>query len=95
MLEDKDIQKLKEVFATKDDISNISRFILDVKDEAAIIKEEMAKKEDFVQLQTSVDNYAKKANDYFQEMAALNNKINRHENWIQQIANQLKINLEY
>jgi uncharacterized coiled-coil DUF342 family protein len=39
-------------------------------------------KKDFVNLQTSVDAYAKKADTYFQEMVILAHKVDRHEKWI-------------
>jgi hypothetical protein len=40
-------------------------------------------------------NDAKKANDYYQEMVMMNQKLNRHERWIQQLAEKLEIKLEY
>lgn len=52
-------------------------------------------KKDFIDLQTSVDAYAKKADDYFQEMVALAHKVDRHEKWFHQIADKLGIKLEY
>lgn len=52
-------------------------------------------KDDFVNLQTSVDAYAKKADTYFQEMVALAHKIDRHEKWLHQLAEKLGIKLEY
>ena len=52
-------------------------------------------KEDFVNLQTSVDTYAQKADTYFQEMVTLTHKVDRREKWIQQIAEKLGIKLEY
>ncbi|MBZ1345516.1 MAG: hypothetical protein KY055_02735 [Candidatus Nealsonbacteria bacterium] len=52
-------------------------------------------KKDFVDLQTSVDAYAKKADTYFQEMVALAHKVDRHEKWIHQIAEKLGIKLEF
>lgn len=52
-------------------------------------------KKDFVDLQTSVDAYAKKADTYFQEMVALSHKVDRHEKWFHQIADKLGIKLEY
>jgi len=79
MLTPEDIQKLAEVFTTKEDFSGF-------RDEY---------RNDFSDLQTSVDNYAKKANDYYQEMVMMNQKLNRHEKWIQQLANKLEIKLEY
>ncbi len=83
MLTDEDIQRIitanREVFATKKDFED---FI-----------EEMRKS--FSDLQTSVDTYAKKADDYFKEMVALSHKVDRHEKWIQQIAEKLGIKLGY
>lgn len=52
-------------------------------------------KKDFVDLQSSVDAYAQKADAYFQEMVALSHKVDRHEKWLQQIAEKLGIKLEY
>jgi len=52
-------------------------------------------KKDFIDLQTSVDTYAKKADDYFKEMVALSHKVDRHERWIHQIAEKLGVKLEY
>lgn len=81
MLDDKDIQKLIEVFATKDDlreaVSNLST------------------KEDFNDLQTAVDAYAKKADTYFQEMVMLTHKVDKLEKWIHQIAEKVGIKLEH
>ena len=51
-------------------------------------------KEDFVNLQTSVDAYAKKADTYFQEMVMLAHKVDKLERWIHQIANKVGIKLE-
>ena len=52
-------------------------------------------KQDFVDLQTSVDTYAKKADTYFQEMVMLSHKIDRHEKWFHLVAEKLGIKLEY
>jgi uncharacterized coiled-coil DUF342 family protein len=52
-------------------------------------------KKDFVDLQTSVDSYAKKADTYFQEMVMLSHKVDRQEKWILQIAEKLDLKLEY
>ncbi|MFH1462370.1 MAG: hypothetical protein ABIG08_01565 [bacterium] len=52
-------------------------------------------KKDFIELQTSVDTYAKKADAFFQEMVALAHKVDRLEKWIQQIAEKVGIKLEY
>lgn len=81
MLDEKDIQKLIEVFATREEVAT-------KKDLEEI-------RQDFVRLETAVDSYAKKADDYFKEMVALSHKVDRHEKWIQQIAEKLGIKLEY
>jgi uncharacterized protein YlxW (UPF0749 family) len=81
MLTQEDIQKLIEVFATRDEV--------------ALKKDYESLRQDFSDLQTSVDSYAKKANDYYQEMVMMNQKLNRHEKWIQQLAEKLEIKLEY
>jgi uncharacterized coiled-coil DUF342 family protein len=52
-------------------------------------------KKDFLELQSSVDAYAKKADTYFQEMVMLSHKIDRHEKWFQQVAEKIGIKLEY
>ena len=52
-------------------------------------------KKDFSNLLTSVDCYAKKADGYFQEMVMLSHQVDRHEKWIQQIAEKLGVKLEY
>jgi len=82
MLTDEDIKKIieanLEVFPTKGDFENF--------------KQEL--KASFSDLQTSVDSYAKKADDYFKEMVALSQKVDRHEKWIQQIAEKLGMKLE-
>lgn len=81
MLNDKDIQKLIEVFITrgefKEAISNL------------------ATKEDILNLQSSVNAYAKKVDDFAQEMIMLAHKVDRHEQWLHQIADKLGIKLEY
>ncbi|MBI2626117.1 MAG: hypothetical protein HYW69_00815 [Candidatus Nealsonbacteria bacterium] len=83
MLDDKDIQKIieanREVFPSKEDFEGF-------KDEI---------KQSFSDLQTSVDEYAKKADTYFQEMVILTHKVDRLERWIQQIAEKVGMKLEH
>ncbi len=83
MLTNEDIQKIiesqREVFATKEDLEKM-------RDELRV---------DFSNLQTAVDAYAKKADAYFQEMVMLTHKVDRHEKWIQQLAEKLGVKLEY
>ena len=80
MLDDKDVQKLIEVFATREEVATKQDL------------EELRK--DFVRLETAVDSYAKKADTYFQEMLMLAHKVDRLERWIHQIAKKVGIELE-
>ena len=81
MLTNEDIKKLIDVFATREEVATKKDF-----DEL---------RQDFSNLQIAVDNYAKKADTYFQEMAALAHKVNRHEQWLKQIAEKVGVKLEY
>lgn len=106
MLEDKDIQKLKEELVTKKDAeqfatkeglektsANLLNEIFATQKDLGNFKEEMQKS--FSDLQSSVDTYAKKADTYFQEMVMLSHQLNRHEGWIRQLADKLGVKLEY
>jgi len=83
MLNQEDIRNIieaqKEIFPTKEDFESF--------------KEEARK--DFSNLLTSVDSYAKKADTYFQEMVVLSHKVDRHEKWLQEIAEKLGVKLKY
>ncbi len=50
---------------------------------------------DFNKLQSSVDRLAGNIADYVQEMKMLGSKIDRHEKWIQQLAQKLGVSLDY
>jgi len=67
MLEDKDIEKIidanRQVFATEEDLAGFTDTL----------------REDFSNLLSSVDAYAKRADDYFQEMVMSAHKLDRHE----------------
>lgn len=52
-------------------------------------------KQDYSNLQSSVDAYAKKADAYFQEMVVLTHRVDRLESWAQKISNKLGIQLEF
>ena len=62
-----------------------------------VTKEEISElptKDDFNNLLTSVDNYAKKADTYFQEMVVLAHKVDRMERWILQLAEKAGVQLK-
>ena len=78
MLDEQDIQKLTQVFATKAEL------------EAAVSKL-MAMNNEIL---NAIDAYANKADTYFQEMVMLSHKGDRHERWILQIAEKLGVTLK-
>lgn len=82
MLTNKDIQKLMEVLATKEDVKEL--------------KQDVNGLREMVQtLVISVDKLVKAVSDLKTEYVAITSKVNRHEKWIQQIAEKLEIKLEY
>lgn len=56
--------------------------------------EEKADKRDIDRLLSAIDNYASKADTYFQEMLMLAHKVDRLERWILQIAKKVNVPLE-
>jgi archaellum component FlaC len=52
-------------------------------------------KESLNALTTSIDNLVKIVNDLTQEYASVTSKVDRHEKWLQQLAQKLDIKLEY
>lgn len=110
MLEREDIEKIieanREVFATKEDLERFAtkedlevvtgellKEIFSTKGDLENFRDEM--RVNFSDLLKSVDSYAKKADTYFQEMVMLSHKVDRHEKWIQQLAERLGVKLEY
>ncbi len=81
MLTNEDVKKLIDVFATREEVATKQ----DLED----------LRKDFSNLQTAVDAYAHRADAYFQEMVALTHKVDRHEKWLQQIADKIGVKLEY
>ncbi len=49
---------------------------------------------EFNDLQQAVDDYASKADTYFQEMVMLNHRVDRLEKWIMQIAGEMDLKLK-
>lgn len=46
-------------------------------------------------LYSSVDAYAHKADAYFQEMTMLSHQVDRHERWLEQIADKVGLKLKH
>ena len=99
MLDDKDVQKLKEVLVTKKDLTETTVKLLtrdEFDDFRTEVREEFANlRESLQSLTISVDRLAKLVEDMHQEYLALTVKVDRHEKWIQQIAEKLGIKLEF
>lgn len=97
MLTDQDIQKLTKVFSTKEDSDKASTILLkeifSIKKDLESLREE--NKENFNNITTSIDSYAKKSDMYFQEMLLLANKVDRQEKWIHQLAEKMGVQLKY
>lgn len=89
-------QQLKGL-ATKADFDNLKTFIeqnVALKDNIQDLKMELPSKEDFSQLQTSVEGLAKLTKDYYEEVTILRGKVERMEKWIQDAAPKLGLKYE-
>ncbi len=105
MLTSKDVKILKETFATKEDFGSFmqeanGKFtklfqVFATKEDLKEIISNLPSKENFNNLQNSIDSYAKKSDAYFQEMLLLANKVDRQEKWIHQLAEKLGVQLKY
>lgn len=93
MLMDKDFNELIEYLDNK--FLKTDQKLIELDESIKDVRERMVTIEDFNDLQTSVDSYAKKADSYFQEMVMLTHKVDRHEKWFHQIADKLGLKLEY
>ena len=81
MLTDEDIAKIAGIVATKEDVEEL--------------KENVAGLRESVQALTiSVDRLVKSVDDLRKEYVAVTAKVDRHEKWIQQIAEKLGVKLE-
>jgi len=82
MLTPEDIQKLSAVVATKEDIREL--------------REDINGLREMVQtLVVSVDRLVAAVDKLNTEYAAIINQVDRHERWIQQLAEKLGVKLEY
>ncbi|MFH1180942.1 MAG: hypothetical protein V1705_00855 [bacterium] len=95
ILTNEDIEKLKEILATKKDFARLvtleefDQFKFEIKQDFEALRESIQA------LTISVDKLAKAVEDMHQEYLALTLKVDRHEKWIQQIAGKLGVKLEY
>jgi len=80
MLDDKDVQKLVSILATKEDVKEMKQDITDLRE--------------LVQgLIVSTDNLVKSISDLGTEYVAISNQLTRHEKWIKQIAEKMGMRL--
>ncbi|MBI2474319.1 MAG: hypothetical protein HYV68_01330 [Candidatus Taylorbacteria bacterium] len=82
MLTDKDVEKLALVLATKKDLE-------DLKGETSSLKEVVQG------LATAVDGLAKVIDDLRIEYSAIKIQLNRHEEWIREIAKKAGVKLKF
>lgn len=99
MLDDKDIQKLKEVLATKEDLNNFSVKLLpreEFENFKIEIKEDINSLREMIQtLVVSVDKLVGAVDNLTQEYVMVTNKMDRLEKWLHQVADKVGIKLEY
>ena len=81
MLTDRDITKLVTVLATKQEVQDLT-------------SEVHSMRETLDSLLTAIDGLTKAIGNLQIEYAAITSQLNRHERWIQQIAQKAKIKLE-
>jgi uncharacterized coiled-coil DUF342 family protein len=99
MLEEKDIQKIKEGLATTKDLERLTvklatreefdQFREEIKQEFAALREQIQA------LTISVDKLVTAVENLRQEYFAIKSQVDRHEKWLHQIAEKLGIKLEY
>ena len=99
MLTDQDIQKLKKVVATKEDLKEVHAEISGLRSNTEKgfeeVHAEISDLKTLVQsLAVSVDGLAKSVDDLRIEYAAVLGKLDRHERWIKQIADKIGVHLD-
>jgi len=82
MLDDKDIQKLMEVLATKEDVRGLKEDVDDLRESVQA-------------LTVAIDKLVGAVEKLEQEYTMVLNKIDRHEKWLHQVADKLGIKLQY
>ncbi|MFH1894431.1 MAG: hypothetical protein ABH813_00795 [Patescibacteria group bacterium] len=95
MLTGEDIQKLKEVLATKEDMGKLVTLEEFDRSESEVKQDISDLRESIQALTVSVDKLVKSVGDLKTEYAAVKIQMSRHEKWILQLADKLGIKLEY
>ena len=103
MLDDNDIKKLKDVFATTEQIQEMfevnNKKIVENLSEVFITKTDFDSfkdeyKKEFSRILIPADKKADEETTEKQEATMLKNKVDRHERWINQIAKKVDAKLE-
>ena len=79
----------------EDDFTKLFSYMQDGFDKINLHLEKAVTKDELNLLTNAVDAYAKKVDDYTQEMLMLAHKVDRLEKWITQIAAKTGVKLEY
>lgn len=88
----------KKFIKVDEEIIDLKENVVDLKTQVLSIEkslQEKSDKSDINNLTSSIDAYAHKADTYFQEMVMLSHKVDRHEKWLQKLAEKLGVKLEY
>ncbi len=80
---------------SQDEFTKLFKYIMEFRKEVNERFEQTATKEELNKLIDTVDAYAKKVDDYTQEMLMLAHKVDRLEKWINQIAVKTGVQLKY
>lgn len=99
MLDDKDIQKLASVLATKKDLEDVASNSLKIfatkQDVQEIISDVADLKELMQSLIVSVDKMAKSMEILGVEYKAVSVQLTRHEKWIKQLSEKIGVQLSF
>jgi predicted nuclease with TOPRIM domain len=99
MLDDKDIQKLVSILATKKDLDDMvtnSLKIFATKQDVGEIKSDVVDLKELLQsLIVSVDKMAKSMEILGAEYKAVSVQLTRHEKWIKQISEKVGVQLSF
>jgi len=85
---------LKEINSSVEAVKTFIQENVALKDDIQTLKTELPSKENFSQLQTSVDGLAKLTKDFYEEVTVLRGKVERMEKWIQDAAPKLGLKYE-
>ena len=103
MIDDNDIQKLGEAFATKNQIQEMldknNKKIIDNLGEVFVTKTDFESfkeeyKQEFNKVLNPIDRNVGREVDEAQEQTMLKNKVDRHDRWINKIAEKVDLKLE-